>query len=161
MLSEITHGFLPFLNVYPSEAMRLASRVLSGSVVITQQAEPVPPVYVPVPAPEMWEIAETTPGLRGHWCGGEEMQRHWLTRSKQRVCLPCKAAYGIERGCRQVSQAEALRAVDARLENLTPEELAVLKLYGDALTCNVWEDTQREQWERGKREMEIARMRSS
>jgi hypothetical protein len=123
--------------------MRLASQVLSGAVAAAVVPEAPLPVLVPVPAPEMWDISDEEPGMRCEWSRGDAMRSHWLTRSRERICLPCKAAHKVLRGRRQVSQADVLREVEARLEGLTQDELATLKLYGDALSFDVWEDPHR------------------
>ena len=122
------------------EAMRVAEGILQGSTRAAIVVEPLPPVFVPVPAPEMWQVHEPAQGLRCWHCATAVMARHWLTRWNQRICLACKESRGVHRGRAQFSQAECLRAVDDRLAGLTQDELSVLKTYGDSLHGSVWED---------------------
>ena len=120
--------------------MRVAEAVLKGTTRAALVLEPAPPVLVPVPAPEMWQVHDPAQGLLCWHCATGDMARHWLTRWNQRICLACKASRGVHRGRAQFSPAECWRAVDERLAGLTQDELAVLKAYGDTLHVSVWED---------------------
>jgi len=121
--------------------MRLALDILQDSTRVAFVPEPAPPILVGVPAPEMWNISDLTPGVRCARCASPDMTtRHWLTRGKDRICLACKEAYGVERGWLQYSTEECLRVVGDRLSGLSPEELSVLKTFGDSLTIVKWED---------------------
>jgi len=120
--------------------MRVAEGILKGSTLAAIVVEPAPPVFVPVPAPEMWQVHDPAQGLRCWHCATGDMARHWLTRWDQRICLACKASRGVLRGRAQFSRTECLRVVDERLAGLTQDDLSVLKTYGDTLHVSVWED---------------------